>query len=137
MFMSLFPCTVTVHRAPGHNRGGGDGDVTPRKDTRKDLGLFFLTFVHHVVLQGGFKKLVRYIPERPGREPACVTDCGGSVVASVVTGPKPVGGVIQPGSWRKAGTHWLSVGKDTGARTSGIVVNAGANLTGGRTGDIV
>ena len=71
---------------------GSDGDVTPRKDTREDLGLSPFTFVHHVVLQGGFKKLVRYIPERPGWEPACVVDYGASVVTSVVTGSNPVGG---------------------------------------------
>ena len=46
-------------------------------------------------------------------------------------------GVIQPGRWRNAETHWLSVSKDTGARTSGIVVNAGARATNGRTGNIV
>ena len=37
----------------------------------------------------------------------------------------------------RAGTHWLSVGKHSGGRTSGIVVNAGASVTGGRTGNIV
>ena len=36
-----------------------------------------------------------------------------------------------------AGTHWLSVGKDTGGRTSGVVVTAGAKVTGGRTGNVV
>ena len=29
------------------------------------------------------------------------------------------------------------MGKDTGGRTSGVVVNAGAKVTGGRTGNIV
>ena len=53
------------------------------------------------------------------------------------TGPNPVDGEIQLGSWHKAGTHRLSVGKDTGARTSGIGVKAGATVTGGRTGNIV
>ena len=46
-------------------------------------------------------------------------------------------GEIQPGSWHKAGTHRLSVGKDTGARTSGNGVKAGAKVTGGRTSNIV
>ena len=89
------------------------------------------------MLQGGFKKVVRHIPERPVREPACVADCGGSVVASEVIGPNPVDGVIQPGSWSKAGTHWPSVGKDTGGRTGDIVVNVGTRITGGRARCIV
>ena len=68
-------------------------------------------------------------------------------MTSVVTGPNPVGGVIQPGSWNEAGTHWLSVGKDTGARTSGECQgqshrwtyrqhcgNVRLRVTGGRTG---
>ena len=44
----------------------------------------------------------------------------------------PRGGAIQPGSWRKAGTHWHNVGKLTGGGTRGVVVNAGARVTGGR-----
>ena len=57
-------------------------------------------------------------------------DCGGHW-------SKPHGGVIQPGSWNEAGTHWLSVGKDTGGHASGIAVTAGARVTGGRTVNIV
>ena len=49
-------------------------------------------------------------------------------MTSEVTSPNPVGGAIQPGSWRKAGTQWLSVGKDTGGRTSGIAVTARARV---------
>ena len=54
-------------------------------------------------------------------------------MTSEVTSPNPEGGVIQPRSWRKAGTHWLSVGKVTDGRTSGTAVNAGTRVTGGRT----
>ena len=67
---------------------GSGGDVTPCEDTREDFGLS-LNFLHRVLLQGGLKKLVRCIPERPGREPACVVDRGGSVVTSAVTSPNP------------------------------------------------
>ena len=49
---------------------------------------------------------------------------------------KPLGGVIQPGSWLKAGTHWPSVGNGTGARTSGVAEIAGTKATGGRAGNI-
>ena len=57
-------------------------------------------------------------------------------MTSEVAGPNPVGGVIQPGSWLKAGTHWPSVGNGTGARTSGVAEIAGTKATGGRAGNI-
>ena len=88
------------------------GEWRRRHSLRRHKGglwTVLLIFVHHVVLQGGFKKLVRNIPERPEREPACVVDCGGSVVTSEGTSPNRVGGVIQPGRWRSAWTpHFVT-----------------------------
>ena len=101
---------------------GSDGDVTPRKDTREDLGPSFLTSVHHVVLQGGFNVSLPKMQQDQG-------DFGSRR-------SKPHGGVIQPGSWLRAGTHWPSVGNGTGARTSGVPEIAGTRDTGGRTGNI-
>ena len=65
------------------------------------LWTILLIFVHHVVLQGGFNVSLRKVQQ----------DCGdfGSHRS------KPRSGVIQPGSWCKAGTHWLSVGNGTPA----------------------
>ena len=82
-----------------------------------------LFFVHHVVLQGGFFVSLRKVQR--------------TAVASEVTGPNPVDGVIHLGSWSKAGTDWLSVGNGTGGRTSGVAVTAGTRVTSGRTGNIV
>ena len=44
----------------------------------------------------------------------------------VVTGPNSTSGAIQPGSWRKAGTHWLGAGKDAGGRADNIVEMSGS-----------
>ena len=57
-------------------------------------------------------------------------------MTSAVIGPNPVGFEIQRGSWRRAGTHRLSVGKNTGGRTSKIVGTLGTRVTCGRTGGI-
>ena len=46
-------------------------------------------------------------------------------MTSAVTGLNPVGGLFSRGAAAQAGTHWLSVGKDTGGRTSGVAVTAG------------
>ena len=44
-------------------------------------------------------------------------------------------GVVQPGSWNEAGTHWLSVGKDNGGRTGGIAGMLGPESRLPRKGD--
>ena len=73
-----------------------------------------------VLLQGGFDDLWRRCRKACASLCRCER-CNRTAVTSEVTSPNPVGGVIQPGSWRKAGTHWLSVGTDTGGRTGNIV----------------
>ena len=72
-----------------------------------------------VLLWAGFNDLWRRCRK------ACASlcrreSCNRTAVTSEVTSPTPVGGLIQPESWRKAGTHWLSVGKDTGGRIGNI-----------------
>ena len=60
---------------------------------------YLATSFHRAPLQGGFEKLVRHIPKKPGREPARVMDCARSVATSRSQVQTP-SGVIQPGSWR-------------------------------------
>ena len=82
---------------PGHNRGA----VTETSLLERTQGGTLdriLTFRHPVLLWGGFSM--------------CRCEmCNRTAVTSVVTGPTPAVGVIQPASCNEAGTHWLSVGK--------------------------
>ena len=66
----------------------------PAKYTRDERGLSFQLLSTKYCCRVASNGLGRYIPEKPGREPACVVDCDGSVVTSGVTGPNPEGGVI-------------------------------------------
>ena len=67
------------------------GDASPCKVVREEHELSFLKSPVAKCCRRVFFffQLVRCIPERPGREPACVVDCGGFVVTTVVTGPNP------------------------------------------------
>ena len=60
--LSLGPCAVTAHGAPGHNRWGG-GDATPCEDTREERGLFF-NFPPPRVVAGWLSSVTRLAPER-------------------------------------------------------------------------
>ena len=95
-----------------------------------------LTSFHRVPLQGGFKKLARCIPEE-ARAGASLCHRLRKVRGDFGShGSKPRGGLIQPGCWHKAGTHWQSVGDSTGGRTSCVAETARTRATGGRTGNI-
>ena len=126
VFCSQGPLRMTVNNdidddsATKHS----NSHTTSCKVMREEHGLSFLAPVTKCCRRFFFQ-LVRYIPERPGREPACVVDCGGFVVTTVVTGPNPQ---MQTGKvW--AHTHWW-----TYQRHCGI---AGDRVTSGRTGGIV
>ena len=65
----LFPVQWRSIELPAPMESGGD--ATPCKVTTEDLGIFFITSLHHVLLQGGFKKLVRKSRYAPAGASLC------------------------------------------------------------------